>query len=113
MSASLEEYLRKAEDGTRQPQTRGGKGLKNYALSEQTGDVAGIRVVTGEEDLMLIADTGVIIRMAVEGINVYKRDTKGVHVMRLESGKIIALETVEKGDEDDEEEAAPETEETP
>ena len=103
----LEEYLRKAEDGSRQPQTRGGKGLKNYALSEQTGDVAGIRVVTGEEDLMLIADTGVIIRMAVEGINVYKRDTKGVHVMRLESGKIIALETVEKGDEADEEDTEP------
>ena len=105
----LTEYLRKAEDGTRQPQSRGGKGLKNYNLSEQTGDVAGIRVVSGNEDVMLIADTGVIIRMPVESINVYKRDTKGVHVMRLEAGRIIAMEKVEHTEEEAEE-PAPEAE---
>ncbi|MBQ7255114.1 MAG: DNA gyrase subunit A [Oscillospiraceae bacterium] len=105
----LTEYLRKAEDGTRQPQNRGGKGLKNYNLSEQTGDVAGIRVVSGNEDVMLIADTGVIIRMPVESINVYKRDTKGVHVMRLEAGRIIAMEKVEHTEEEAEE-PAPEAE---
>lgn len=98
---ALGEYLRKAEDGSRQPQSRGGKGLKNYNLSEQTGLVAGIKVVNGDEDVMLITDAGVIIRTSVAGINVYKRDTKGVHVMRLESGKIIAMERVEK-DEDEE-----------
>ena len=53
---------------------------------------------------MLIADNGVIVRMSVEEINVYKRDTKGVRVMRLEEGgKIIALASVEKGEEEAEE----------
>ena len=96
----LSEYLRGGEE--KLPQSRGGKGLKNYSLSDQTGRVAGIKVVTGEEDVMLITDAGVIIRTAVAGINVYKRDTKGVHVMRLESGKIIAMERVEKDEEEPE-----------
>ena len=54
---------------------------------------------------MLIADNGVIVRMAVEEINVYKRDTKGVRVMRLDDGgKIIALASVEKDEEEAESE---------
>ena len=101
----LGEYLRGGENEEKKPQTRGGKGLRNYSLSEATGDVAGIRVVHGDEDVMLIADNGVIVRMAVEEINVYKRDTKGVRVMRLDDGgKIIAMASVEKGDEEAEEE---------
>ena len=100
----LAEYLRGSDKENRRPQTRGGKGLRNYNLSDVTGNVAGIRVVSGDEDIMLIADNGVIVRMAVAEINVYKRDTKGVRVMRLEDGgKIIALAAVEKGEEEAEE----------
>jgi len=97
------EYLRGGEGEERKPQTRGGKGLRNYNLSEDTGLVAGILSVTGDEDVMLIADNGVIVRMAAEEINVYKRDTKGVRVMRLDDGgKIIALASVEKDEEAEE-----------
>ena len=102
----LAEYLRGSDKENRRPQTRGGKGLRNYNLSDVTGNVAGIRVVSGDEDIMLIADNGVIVRMAAAEINVYKRDTKGVRVMRLEDGgKIIALAAVEKGEEVEEETA--------
>jgi len=95
------EYLRGGEGEERKPQTRGGKGLRNYNLSEETGNVAGILSVTGNEDVMLIADNGVIIRTPVETINVYKRDTKGVRVMRLDDGgRIIALASVEKTEEE-------------
>jgi len=95
------EYLRGGDGEPRRPQTRGGKGLRNYNLSEETGRVAGILSVTGEEDVMLIADNGVIIRTETGTINVYKRDTKGVRVMRVEDeGRIIALASVEKGEEE-------------
>ena len=105
----LGEYLR-LSDGKRLPQSRGGKGLRNGNLSDMTGDVAGIAVVDGDEDLLLIAAGGTIIRMSVESINVYGRDTKGVRVMRVDDGdRIIALSCVEKA----EEEEVEETTETP
>ena len=102
----LGEYLR-LSDGKRLPQSRGGKGLRNGNLSDVTGDVAGIAVVDGDEDLLLIAAGGTIIRMSVESINVYGRDTKGVRVMRVDDGdRIIALSCVEKAEEEEIEEAA-------
>lgn len=108
----LAEYLR-LSDGKRLPQSRGGKGLRNGNLSDVTGDVAGIAVVNGDEDLLLIAAGGTIIRMPVESINVYGRDTKGVRVMRVDDGdRIIALSCVEKAEEEATEEA-PETAEEP
>ena len=68
---------------------------------------------SGEEDVLLISDNGTIIRTSVGDINVYKRDTKGVHVMRTEGdSRIIAIEKVEKSEETDEaEETEVQTEE--
>ena len=91
----LNEYLRLSEDGTRQAQGRGGKGVKNYNITARTGKVAGVRVVSGEDDIMLIESGGVIIRMPASGINVYKRDTQGVIVMKVEPGsRVIGIERV-------------------
>ena len=99
----LSEYLRLAEDGTRQPQSRGGKGLKNYNLTDKTGLVAGVRVVSDEDDVMLIENSGIIIRMAASSINVYKRDTQGVILMRVEEGnRVISIERVDREDAEDE-----------
>jgi len=96
----LGEYLRLAEDGTRQPQSRGGKGMKNYNITAKTGKVAGVRVVSEDDDIMLIETGGVIIRMAASDINVYKRDTQGVIVMRVEEGnRVIAVERVDREEE--------------
>ena len=98
---AVEEYLRTAEDGSRQPQKRGGKGLIAYNLTEKTGPVAGICVVSDEDDVMLIEDSGVMIRMAASDINVYKRATQGVIVMRVDDGcRVSAVERVEKDEED-------------
>lgn len=93
----VEEFLRMGENGARGPQKRGGKGLKGYLLTEKTGPVAGVRVVSDEDDVMLIEEGGVVIRMAASDINVYRRGTQGVIVMRIgEGSRVIAIERVDK-----------------
>ena len=104
----LPEYLRTGPEGEKIPQSRGGKGLKNYNITSKTGNIAGCRVVSEEDDVMIIENGGVIIRVPASSINVYKRDVQGVIVMRLDDGsKVVSLERVER----DEEEPA-ETQET-
>ena len=107
----IAEYMRLGENGQRSPQLRGGKGLKNYNLTAKTGRVAGVAVVVDDDDVMLIESGGVLIRMAVSDINIYKRDTQGVILMRLEEGgRVISLDPVEKEEEDaDETSDAPQT----
>ena len=86
------EYLRGDE-----PQSRGGFGLKGYQVTEKTGPIAGAKVVSGEEDILLISDDGTIIRMASSDVNVYSRTAQGVRVMRVaESVKVISLARAEK-----------------
>ena len=104
----LSEYLRTGPDGEKVPQSRGGKGLKNYNITSKTGNIAGCRVVGDKDDVMLIENGGVIIRIPASSINVYKRDTQGVIVMRIDEGnKVVSIERVEQ-----EEEAPADTQET-
>ena len=92
----LPEYLRTGPDGEKIPQSRGGKGLKNYNITPKTGKVAGCRVVSDTDDVMLIENGGVIIRVPASSINVYKRDVQGVIIMRIEEGnQLVSLERVE------------------
>ena len=87
----LPAYLRAGE-----AQSRGGKGLKNYHITEKTGKVAGCRVVSETDDVMLIENGGVIIRVPANSINIYKRDVQGVIIMRIEEGnQLVSLERVE------------------
>ncbi len=92
----LSAFLKLDENGERtQPQSRGGKGMIAYGLTDKTGPVAEVQVVSGDEDLMVIENNGVIIRMRIADINVYGRATQGVRVMRLEEGsKVISIEKV-------------------
>ena len=91
----LAEYLRTGPDGEKIPQSRGGKGLKNYNITPKTGFVAGCRVVGENDDVMLIENGGVIIRVPANTINVYKRDVQGVIVMRIDEGnQLVSLERV-------------------
>ncbi len=93
----LSEYLRTGANGEKTPQSRGGKGLKNYNITAKTGLVAGCRVVGENDDVMLIENGGVIIRVPASSINVYKRDVQGVIVMRIEEGnQVVSLERVEQ-----------------
>ncbi len=98
------EYMRTGDDGvSKVPQKRGGKGLKNYNVTAKTGAIAGVRMVREEEDVMLISSDGTIIRMPVADINIYKRDTQGVIVMRVENGsKVISVEKVQSDGETEE-----------
>ena len=92
----LGEYLRTGPNGEKTAQSRGGKGLKNYNITPKTGNVAGCRVVGENDDVMLIENGGVIIRIPAASINVYKRDVQGVIVMRIEEGnQVVSLERVE------------------
>jgi len=98
----LPEYLRTGPDGEKIPQSRGGKGLKNYNITTKTGKVAGCRVVSETDDVMLIENGGVIIRVPASSINVYKRDVQGVIIMRIEDGnKLVSLERVEAIEEEE------------
>ena len=97
----LSEYLRTGPNGEKCAQSRGGKGLKNYNITPKTGSVAGCRVVSESDDVMLIENGGVIIRIPAASINVYKRDTQGVIVMRIEEGnQVVSLERVEAMEEE-------------
>ena len=85
-------------------QARGGKGILNYNLTDKTGDVAGIKVVKPDEDIILISSDGVIIRMDADDIQVYSRVTQGVKVMKLaQDVRVIALSKTAKEEESDEE----------
>ncbi len=98
----LQEYLRTGPDGEKIAQGRGGKGLKNYNITPKTGLVAGCRVVDENDDVMLIENGGVIIRVPASDINIYKRDVQGVIVMRIEEGnQLVALERIEKVEENE------------
>ena len=98
----LTEYLRGGADGEKTPQSRGGKGLKNYNITSKTGCVAGCRVVSEDDDVMLIESGGVIIRVPASDINVYKRDVQGVIVMRVEEGNtLVSMERIEKVQEEE------------
>ena len=97
----LPEYLRTGPDGEKIPQGRGGKGLKNYNITAKTGRVAGCCIVGENDDVMLIENGGVIIRVPASTINVYKRDVQGVIVMRIEEGnKVVAVQGVEASEEE-------------
>ena len=98
---AVEEFLRGDE-----VQKRGGFGMKGYQVTEKTGKVVAIKVVDGDEDVMLVSDDGIIIRMAVSDINVYRRSAQGVRVMRLDEGvKVISIARAEKDGAEDTEEA--------
>ena len=95
----MDEYIR--ADG---PQKRGGFGLKGYNITEKTGPVVGVKVVSDGDDVLVINDAGVIIRMAAAGISTYGRTAQGVKIMNLEEGvKVISFA---RTDHEEEEEAA-------
>ena len=77
---------------------RGGMGIRNYAVTEKTGTVIGIKVVDGSEDLLLVTASGILIRTGVENIRVAGRSTQGVIVMRFkeEGDQVISMALAEK-----------------
>ena len=76
-------------------QIRGGKGVITYKITPKTGKLVGVRIATEDEDVMLITDTGTIIRINVKDISVLGRSTQGVTLMRTnDGGKVVSMETL-------------------
>ena len=81
-------------------QARGGKGVLTYKITPKTGKIVGIRIATGDEDVMLITNTGTIIRLKVKDISVLGRSTQGVTLMRTKDDcKVVSIETLEPEEE--------------
>ncbi len=77
-------------------QNRGGRGVITYKVTPKTGNLVGIKITEGTEDVMLITDTGTIIRLRVEEISILGRSTQGVTLMRTnDGGKVVSIETIE------------------
>ena len=81
---------------------RGGIGIKNYMVTDKTGGVVGMKVVDGSEDLLLITQSGIMLRTAVENIRSAGRATQGVIVMRFkeEGDQVIAMALTDKDEEE-------------
>ena len=76
-------------------QTRGGKGVITYKTTPKTGKIVGIRIATDDEDVMLITNTGTVIRLKVKNISVLGRATQGVTLMRTKDNcKVVSIETL-------------------
>lgn len=98
---AVEEYMRGDETGGYELQNRGGLGLKNYNVTEKTGKVAAIKLVSDDDDIMMISDDGTIIRMDASAVSTYGRATQGVRLMRLgEGAKVISVEVASKEEEE-------------
>ncbi|MBR3673606.1 MAG: DNA gyrase subunit A [Clostridia bacterium] len=77
-------------------QNRGGKGVITYKITPKTGNIVGIRIANGNEDVMMITDKGTIIRLKVSEVSVLGRSTQGVTLMRTnDGGKVVSIEIIE------------------
>ena len=81
-------------------QTRGGRGVITYKVTPKTGNIVGIRIVEEADDVMLITDTGTIIRLNVAGISVLGRSTQGVTLMRTNEGRVVSIEKITEKEEE-------------
>lgn len=100
-------YGKRTNEDEYRLQTRGGVGIKTCQITDKNGPLAAVKTVTGEEDVMLITDNGMLIRMDVADISVIGRSTQGVRLIRLADGEHVA--TVAKVEKEEPEEEIDET----
>ena len=92
------EYIRGGEE----PQHRGGSGLKNYNITDKTGPVTAVKVVQDSDDVLVVSDDGVIIRMEAAGISELGRATQGCRIMRLSEGaRVISVALTDRAESED------------
>ena len=83
-------------------QSRGGKGILTYKTTEKTGHIIGIKIVDNDDDIMLITDTGIIIRINTNDISILGRNTQGVTLMRTSDGsKVVSIAKLPQEDIDE------------
>ena len=86
---------------------RGGKGVKTFKITEKNGRLVGMRTYTGDEDVLLITNEGIIIRFSAANISITGRDTQGVRLMRLDDDKFISTMSIVQPDDEEDGEVDP------
>ena len=81
-------------------QSRGGKGVKAGVFNSKTGKLASLKLISQDEDIMIITDNGTIIRVAADDISKIGRDTQGVRIMRIDDSTVKKIAITPKSDED-------------
>ena len=95
-------YGKRTKAGEYPRKNRGGKGVITIKTTERNGKVVGVKIVTDEDDLMLITSAGKIIRMPIDGIPTLGRNTQGVRLIRLSSDeKVVAVERLAEREEEE------------
>ena len=79
---------------------RGGKGVKTINVTERNGKIVAIRAVAGNEDLLIITDDGIVIRLPIEQVKTAGRATQGVRLIKVHDSKVSSVEVVDKTEED-------------
>ena len=105
-------YGKRSEVEDYRLQGRNGKGIKAGVFNEKTGYLVNLKVVSEDEDIMIISNNGTIIRMHVTDISKIGRNTQGVRVMRLKEGEVATVTVAPREEEDEQTQDVPETEET-
>ena len=94
-------YGKKTELDEYRGQNRGGLGILTYKVTDKTGKIAGMKTVTDDQDIMMITSEGVVIRMHIDEISTYSRNTQGVRLMRLDDDvKVVSVALTEREDDD-------------
>ena len=81
-------------------QARAGRGIITYKVTPKTGEIVGIKIVDDNDDVMLITDTGTIIRIHASEISILGRSTQGVTLMRTNEGKVVSIEKITEKEEE-------------
>ena len=93
-------FGKRAELDEYRVQTRAGRGVITYKVTPKTGEIVGIKIVDDTDDVMLITDTGTIIRINASEISILGRSTQGVTLMRTNEGKVVSIEKISEKEEE-------------
>ncbi|MBO4572697.1 MAG: DNA gyrase subunit A [Clostridia bacterium] len=104
LTVSSKGYGKRTDPEDYRLQSRGGKGIKAGNFNEKTGLLVNMKLVSEDDDAMMITETGTIIRIRTSEISKIGRDTQGVIIMRLDDGEIATVSVTPHGDEEDEDE---------
>jgi len=98
-------YGKKSEMDEYRLTSRGAKGVKTLTVTEKNGPLVSLRAVNGDEDLLVITNEGIVIRISLESVGTYGRAAQGVRIIQLNEGQHVAeVAIVEKSEENSEEE---------
>jgi len=96
-------FGKRTELGEYKSQTRGGKGILTYKVTDRTGKIAGMKIVTDDEDIMLISSDGTIIRLNIQEVSILGRATQGVTLMRMdENVNVVSVASIDREEESEE-----------